>query len=321
MPRTLTSAALLVCTLALGCAAPASTAPDEAPSLPDEEPSALAEPGASAGFEEDAVRQCALGPTVKGADVSYYQGTIDWPAAARGGLVFAFTRVSDGTTVVDTQLAHNWPGMKAAGVIRGAYQFFRPAQDPAAQAALLIAEIQKNGGLSSGDLPPALDIEVMDDVAPRVVLARMQIWLDRVEAAFGKRPLIYTSPGFWEALDADASFGRYPLWLANWGARCPAKPDTWERWSFWQSSDNGTLPGIEGPVDLDRFNGSRADLLAFAAGGSPPKVAPQRKAELPKKPGPPRKPAATTPTRRRASSVLRQVLAAAISASPIRFPR
>ncbi len=71
MPRTLTSAALLVCTLALGCAAPASTAPDEAPSLPDEEPSALAEPGASAGFEEDAVRQCALGPTVKGADVSY----------------------------------------------------------------------------------------------------------------------------------------------------------------------------------------------------------------------------------------------------------
>ncbi|MEO7328424.1 MAG: GH25 family lysozyme [Minicystis sp.] len=318
------STALLACTVVLGCAAPDSTAPEEPEPLLSSAasaPSPLEEPQSNAGFEEDAVRQCALGPTVKGADVSYYQGTIDWPAAASGGLVFAFARVADGTTVVDNQVAHNWAGMKSAGVIRGAYQFFRPAQDPAAQADTFIAEMQKNGGISSGDLPPALDIEVMDGVAPRAVLARMQTWLDRVEIAFGKRPVIYASPGFWEALDAGPSFGRYPLWLAHWGSRCPAKPDTWARWSFWQSTDEGTIPGIEGPVDLDRFNGSRADLLAFAATGSPQRVEPPRRTELPKKPALPRKPALPAPTRRRASSVLREVLAAAISASPLRLPR
>lgn len=326
MPRTPTAAALLpllalLCSLAPACAAPDPGVPDEPAPLLSAEPSALDPAAVSAGFEEDAVRQCALGPTVKGADVSYYQGVIDWPAAARGGLGFAFARVADGTEVVDAQLAQNWPGMKAAGVIRGAYHFFRPAQDPAAQATLFIAQLQKNGGLAAGDLPPALDIEVTDGVAPKVVLARMQIWLDRVEAAFGKRPVIYTAPGFWEQLDAGPSFGRYPLWLANWGTRCPARPDTWSRWTFWQSTDDGTTAGIEGPVDLDRFNGSRADLLAFAASGSTPRVEPPRQAEAPRKAEPAKKPAPKLPTRRRATSVLRQVLSAAILASPIRIPR
>jgi lysozyme len=322
MPTAPTSAAAL-CSLFLlmACSAPAPSASDDAELLG--QGSAALEPP-SAGFEEDAVRQCALGPTVKGIDVSYYQGGIDWPEVARAGVGFAFTRVADGSEIVDTQLARNWVEMKRSGVVRGAYHFFRPAQDPAVQAQVMIGELQKYGGLGPGDLPPVLDIEVMDGVEPKRVLANMQVWLDRVEAAFGKTPILYTSPGFWEELGAPASFGRYPLWLANWDARCPRKPDTWQRWSFWQSSDRGTIAGIEGPVDLDRWNGSREELLAFAAGGSP-KVEAPRTAEPPRaKKGsakvdvPKKKPNRQVPSRTRATRVLGDLLAATVGRG---FPR
>src|SRR6185437_1931819 len=87
---------------------------------------------------------------------------IDWAAARAGGVAFAFARVADGVDVVDPAFGESWPGMKAAGVIRGAYQFFRPGEDPLAQAAVFLREIEARGGLHQGDLPPALDLEVAD---------------------------------------------------------------------------------------------------------------------------------------------------------------
>ena len=42
-------------------------------------------------------RTCRPAQTVKGIDVSYYQGTIDWQAAKNDGVEYAFIRVSDGT--------------------------------------------------------------------------------------------------------------------------------------------------------------------------------------------------------------------------------
>jgi hypothetical protein len=63
---------------------------------------------------------------------------------------------------------------------------------------------------------------------------------------------------------------------------CPSLPGPWSSFKFWQYADNGGVPGISGAVDLDRFNGTLAELMA---GGSPP----------PPPPGPPTgKPAPTS---------------------------
>ena len=51
----------------------------------------------------DALRVCAAGPTVKGVDVSTYQGQVDWAAAKKDGVAFAFARASDGLTHPDAQ--------------------------------------------------------------------------------------------------------------------------------------------------------------------------------------------------------------------------
>jgi len=57
-------------------------------------------------------------------------------------------------------------GAKAAGVIRGAYQFFRPAQNVTAQADMMIAAV---GTIGPGDLPPVLDVEATGGLSPSSV--------------------------------------------------------------------------------------------------------------------------------------------------------
>ena len=57
----------------------------------------------------------------------------------------------------DSQFTSNWSKMKAAGVLRGAYQFFEPGDDIAAQANLMIQAV---GVLGDGDLPCMIDVEV-----------------------------------------------------------------------------------------------------------------------------------------------------------------
>ena len=44
-------------------------------------------------------------------------------------------------------------------------------------------------------------------------------------------------------------------------------PNGWTKWTFWQYSETGKLQGIDRTFDLDRFNGSPADLAALGVSG------------------------------------------------------
>src|SRR4051812_18132772 len=85
-----------------------------------------------------AVVVCPGPDAVYGIVVSEFQGNINWAQVKAAGKAFAIIRVSDGTGHLDPFFAQNWAGAKAAGLIRGAYQFFEPGGDPVAQANLLL---------------------------------------------------------------------------------------------------------------------------------------------------------------------------------------
>ncbi len=215
-------------------------------------------------------RICASGTTTLGMDVSYYESSIDWAAAKAGGIQYAFIRVSDGTGSIDSKFDSNWSGSRAAGVLHGAYQFFRPSEDPIAQADLMIAAL---GSYTPGDLPPVIDVEVTGGMSAATVAAGVRTWVDRVKNALGVTPIVYTGKYFWrDEVGGPTSFVNNPLWIAQYTSLCPDLPSPWTRWTFWQSSETGTVAGISGKVDLDSFNGSISDLIAFAggAGNTPP---------------------------------------------------
>jgi GH25 family lysozyme M1 (1,4-beta-N-acetylmuramidase) len=228
------------------------------------DPSSFEEP---LGTAASALVVCPGPSTRPGIDVSEYQGDIDWNAVKASGIAFAIARVDDGF-YLDKKFEANWPAMKAAGIIRGAYQFFEPGDDPSALADIMI---QKMGPLGVGDLPPTLDVETTDGQSPATIAAHIHTWVDKVQAATGRTPLIYTGKYFWNDNVGSADFAGLPLWLAAYVQPCPSTPDAWGGWAMWQYNDNGSIPGIGPLVDVDMFNGTQAELEALA---SPPNAAP-----------------------------------------------
>ena len=213
-----------------------------------------------------AMRICANGPTTRGIDVSYYQGTIDWARVKAEGIEFAFIRLSDGEVFRDPKFDRNWAGAKTAGVIRGAYQFFRPAQNVTTQANMMIQAI---GTYQPGDLPPVIDVEADGGLAPATVASKVRQWVDLVKAGTGATPIIYTGKYFWrDEVGGPRTFEQNPLWIAQYTSKCPDLPAPWARWTFWQYTDRGRVGGITGNVDLNNFNGTSEQLRAFAMAGA-----------------------------------------------------
>ncbi len=205
---------------------------------------------------------CGHGPTVEGMDVSQWQGNIDWSAVGRSGIRFAIVRIGDGYGH-DTHFAANWEGARANGLIRGAYQFFEPGDDPIAQADIVVAAV---GRLGAGDLPVTCDVEAPSPgVSPAQYAASLHRWADRVTAGTGRPPIIYTGRYYWDPYVASSDFVGLPLWHAQYtSAACPNIDDRWSDWAFWQYTSTSSVAGISGNVDRNRFNGTYAELQALA---------------------------------------------------------
>lgn len=193
--------------------------------------------------------------TVRGLDVSHYQGNIDFHQVKASGQAFVFAKCTEYNA--DDKYAQNKAGAKAAGLLFGGYHFFHPSRDAKGQADTFL----KIAKLVAGDLLPVLDWESTDGVPSSLDRARGRVWLDAVEKACGKTPIIYGSPYFLQALALDDSFKRYPLWVANYGVSAPLVPAPWKTWTFWQNSDKGNIPGVPGShEDTDLFNGPLENL-------------------------------------------------------------
>lgn len=211
--------------------------------------------------------------TVPGIDVSYWDAGIDWPKVRATGQRYVFVKATEGDFYADPTFDDNWLGAKKAGLLRGAYHFFRCNVDPKKQATKFIEYVKTMN--DNGELPPVLDLESNDGQTKDKVISRAKTWLDLVEAAFGCKPIIYSGQYFLQDYFTEAGGGPpawakdYPLWLAQYpnvyveGSQ-PYLPRGWYKWTFWQYSEKGKVNGINANVDLNVFNGSLEDLYKFA---------------------------------------------------------
>ncbi len=218
----------------------------------------------------------ALAGRHPGIDVSRFQGTITWPRVAAEGIEFAFVQASrgDGGDCAvrpercgpDEYYDGNLKAAKRAGIKVGPYHRAfvggdgrrEVRRDAQLEAAVFLESV---GRLKGGDLRPALDVETpFSDLDAAELQLWVRVWLRRVEAKLGMRPIIYTNNTSWQALANTTAFADagHRLWVANWNVRAPIVPaNNWggRGWKIWQRSSTGSVDGINGDVDLNVMRG------------------------------------------------------------------
>ncbi|HEV2901084.1 MAG TPA: GH25 family lysozyme [Pseudaminobacter sp.] len=201
---------------------------------------------------------------VHGVDVSRWQGEIDWAKLRSQGANFAYIKATDGGDHLDPMFRKNWRAAGQAGLRRGAYHFFYWCRTAGEQADWFIRNVPK----VAGALPPVIDVEWNGDSrncrkrpSRARVLEKMQVFMDRLEAHYGQRPIIYTAPDFYRD-NLKGAFPNHPFWLRSVAAH-PAKVYPGRKWVFWQYSGSGLSHGVEGRIDLNVFHGDESEWRAW----------------------------------------------------------
>ena len=207
------------------------------------------------------------GYEIHGIDISHHQGDINWSELREKGLInetpirFIMIKATEGSTRVDENFKENFYQSREYGFTRGAYHFYSVHSPAKSQAEFFI----KNVKLENGDLPPVLDVEhkpknQTDDAFKASILE----WLDIVEQHYGVKPIIYTYYKFKTQYLSDPVFDQYPYWIAHYYVD---EVEYQGPWKFWQHTDVGRLPGIDGNVDFNIYNGSFYELRKLTIGG------------------------------------------------------
>ena len=175
-------------------------------------------------------------------------------------------KATDGGDHLAPMFKKNWKRSNDAGLKRGAYHFFYWCRTAGEQADWFIRNVPREANL----LPPVLDVEWNGasrtcTYRPSKVtaVAELQRFMDRIEAHYGKRPIIYTAVDFHRDVLV-GQFKDYHFWLRA-VADHPSKVYEDRRWAFWQYTSTGVIPGVDGEVDINVFAGSQKNWKNWVA--------------------------------------------------------
>lgn len=190
---------------------------------------------------------------VAGIDVSKWQGEIDFNQVAASGIEIVYIRACYGYSTVDEYFESNYTKAKAAGLKIGFYHYITATSETSAIAQArffysLIAEKEY-------DCRPAMDFEFFGFLSDARINNIARTYLSTLQNLTGTAPMLYS-----DIYDVntvwDASLSVYHLWAADYNAGSTVDTGSWQKWSGFQYSSTGTVPGISGNVDLDRFRDS-----------------------------------------------------------------
>ena len=198
---------------------------------------------------------CTAGPTRRGLDVSSYQEDIDWERVRAEGFDFAFIRIgyrgySVGNIFPDERARENLAEAKAAGFDVGVYFYAQ---------AISVEEAKEEArwcldflGSEALQLPVVYDWEYVGPAArtggmDKATLTEcVKTFCTTVQEA-GFQPMVYFNKHVSQDLLDLEALSEYPFWLAQYKEQMdyPYQVD------FWQYTEEGKVPGIEGDVDID----------------------------------------------------------------------
>lgn len=191
-----------------------------------------------------------------GVDVSVHQDNIDWVKVKNAGIDFAMVRLGfrgygSGEAQLDENYIENIKGSRAAGLDTGVYFFSQAITvDEAIEEAQMV--INSLDGLDV-NYPVVYDWEIIYDDSARTDNVPVDVLTDCCIAFCeaikdaGYTPMIYQNKKTTMfKLDLER-LTDYDFWLAEYNS----EPSYYYDFSMWQYTSEGSVPGIEGNVDLN----------------------------------------------------------------------
>lgn len=192
-----------------------------------------------------------------GIDVSHYQGEIDWQKVKAAGIEFVFVRLGyrgygqEGVLKLDTNFEKNMKGARAAGLDVGVYFFAQAVNETeAVEEAEFVLEHLMEYDLQ---MPIVYDPESIlheeartDNVTEEQFTKNTKAFCETIEKS-GYDAMIYCNMT-WQAFKLDLEeLEEYPIWYADY----EKYPQTPYHFDIWQYSNEGSVDGIQGNVDLN----------------------------------------------------------------------
>jgi len=180
-------------------------------------------------------------------------------------LKFVICKATEGITYQDPKFEENWKLAHDKGFTVGAYHFFESDDASAKQVENYLTTV---GTFGEHDLPPIVDFEGAgihggDDGAIADTLLKV---LELIKNNTGRTPMVYCGVDHGNHYLNAPEFAQYPLWICDYttGDK-PEMPGAWSgtKWWFWQKTDQYQINSKN--IDLDLFNGTKANLEEFIA--------------------------------------------------------
>lgn len=193
---------------------------------------------------------------ISAIDVSHWQGKIDWKKVKESGIKKAYIKSTQGVGSTDQFCKINAENAIIEGIDIGYYHFaslnthdeFKDATEEADYFSHVL------NTLPSPKLPVVLDIESNKaGLTKDEVLNWIKTFFLRLEANRIMNYAIYSyCPFLNDNLPPNHGLGNIKLWLASY-TKTPKLPNGWDKIWIWQYSCDGSVPGVNGRVDLNKI--------------------------------------------------------------------
>ena len=190
--------------------------------------------------------------TIKGIDVSYYQGNIDWNAVKNDGIQFAILRVSAGYYsdsyhhFTDKRFKEYAANANSVGMPIGAYIYSkaRTTENAVSDARYVINEL-KGYTIS---YPVAIDLEdsSQTDLSRQQLGAIAKTFCNEIRKA-GYTPMVYCNENWYKNYIDVSQISNEEMWVARYNYHY----NTDIHRAIWQSGSTCRISGISGNVDID----------------------------------------------------------------------
>lgn len=190
----------------------------------------------------------------EGIDVSNWQGNINYEQVKTAGIEVVYIKTSEGTTYKDPYFERNYENAKANGLKVGFYHFLTATNTQAARN-----QAQFFASVISGKAPDcklAMDFEQFrGGITTEEINEISKVFLETVRQLTGKDVIIYSNLNDSQQIFSSELAQQYPLWIAYWGreANLVDSSSNWQEWEGWQYTSRGTVTGINGYVDRNKF--------------------------------------------------------------------